>query len=218
MSRRHPARRAIAVPVLFLAPWLWLGCGSAPPPPQPGGVQGWIDGPTRWLMLPEEERQARRLHSNKEAVAFIETFWRRRDSDPAKHGSRFAQVFYQRVDAADRLYGEEDVRGSMTDRGRALILLGPPPMLAYSQKPVPERDLGRLGSRAPARTRRLVLKTWTFEEADLTPQMVALLAAGGRPPMVALVFAVEPRHTTLLDGGKLLDLAVRAAVYDEGKR
>jgi len=181
-------------------------------------VQGWIDGPTRWLMLPEEERQARRLHSNKEAVAFIEAFWRRRDSDPAKHGSRFAQIFYQRVDAADRLYGEEGMRGSMTDRGRALILLGPPPMLSYSQRAVPEREPGRLGSRPPVKTRRLVLETWTFEEADLSPQMVVLLAAEGRPPAVVLVFAVEPRHTVLVDGGKLLDLAVRAAVYDEGKR
>ena len=217
MSVRRTARRGSAASVLFLTPWLWLACQSAPPPPQTGGAQSWIDGPTRWLMLPEEERRARHLHSNKEAVAFIEAFWRRRDSDPAKHGNRLAQAFYQRVDAADRLYGEEGVRGSMTDRGRALILLGAPPILAYNQKPVPSREPGHLGSRPPLRTRRLVLETWTYQEADLTPELIALLGSEGRQPEVVLVFAVEPKHTTLTDGGKFLDLAVRAAVHDEGK-
>ena len=58
---------------------LACGCGSAPARPADG--VGLAEGPTRWLMLPEEERQLRRLHTTREAVAFIEAFWRRRDHE-----------------------------------------------------------------------------------------------------------------------------------------
>jgi GWxTD domain-containing protein len=190
------------------------GCRSLAHSNEPVAVQSLTDGPTRWIMLPEEEKKARRLRTNREAITFIEEFWRRRDPDPERPGNPFVQIFNERVEAADRLYGEGSERGSMTDRGRALILLGPPPRLSYSQKPVPAWDPGRSGSRPQVETRRLAMETWTYGEAELPPRLVERLKSEGHAPEVVLVFVVEPRHTTLLEGSKLLDLAVRAGVRE----
>jgi GWxTD domain-containing protein len=164
-------------------------------------------------MLPEEEKRARRLRTNREAITYIEEFWRRRDPDPQKAGNPFVQTFNERVEAADRIYGEGVERGSMTDRGRALILLGPPPRLSYSQKPVPAWDPGRSGGHPQIETRKLALETWVYAEADLPPRLVELLKADGRPAEIVLVFAVE-NHTNLIEGAKLLDIAARATVRE----
>jgi GWxTD domain-containing protein len=165
-------------------------------------------------MLPEEEKKARRLRTNREAITYIEEFWRRRDPDPAKAGNPFVQTFNERVEAADRLYGEGVERGSMTDRGRALVLLGPPPRLSYNQKPVPSWDPGRSGTHPQIETKRLALETWSYGESDLSPRLIELLKAEGHPPEIVLVFALETSHSTLMEGGKLLDLAARATVRE----
>jgi len=219
MSLRQPGYllKASALPLLAgLAGivGLWLGCSSLVHSKEPVAVQSLTDGPTRWIMLPDEEKQARRLRTNREAIAFIEEFWRRRDPDPQKPGNPFVQTFNERVEAADRLYGEGVERGSLTDRGRALVLLGPPPRLSYSQKPVPAWEPGHSGGRPQIETKNLAVETWTYTEADLPPRLVELLKGEGRPAEIALVFAVEANHTTLMDGAKLLELAARATVRE----
>jgi GWxTD domain-containing protein len=189
-----------------------VGCQGTGRRPEIGGIGGWAAGPTRWLMLPEEEREARRLATNREAVSFLESFWRRRDPDLEQNGNPVAQMFYERVEAADRLYGEGGVRGSLTDRGRALLLLGPPPVLSYNQRTTPAWDPNPPRNRPALQTRRLVLETWTYPADSLAPDLLALLDEEGRPHEVVLVFVIEPDRATLTDGGKLLDLAVRALV------
>jgi len=206
------ARRAIAS---LLPGLLWLACQSAARPQATGAVEEWAEGPARWLILPDDAKQLHRVRTNQEAVAFMESFWRRRDPNPGQPGNPFVQIFYQRVEAADRLYGEEGTRGSLTDRGRALVLLGPPPLLAYGQKPAASWEPGREG-KPLVQTHKVQVETWTYHEADLTPAMVALLKAEGRAPEVSLVFVAGPR-TFLIEGGRLLDLAARAAVRDSGR-
>lgn len=207
-------RRTLLGLTIALSVWpgSWWGCQTAGWRPETGGLESWVNGPARWLMLPEEEREARRLRTNREAVAFIEAFWQRRDPDPGVPGNPAAQAFYDRVEAADNLYGEEGRRGSLTDRGRALVLLGPPPVLSYSQRSTPAWDPGPLGSRPAVQTRRLVQETWIYRAEDLSPALLALLAEQGRDPEAVLVFVVEPDRTYLTDGAKLLELAVRAAL------
>ncbi|HZF11104.1 MAG TPA: GWxTD domain-containing protein [Thermoanaerobaculia bacterium] len=227
MSRRHSGYllKTSALPLLGLAglaglAGFWLAaCHSILHSKEPVAVQSLTDGPTRWIMLPEEEKQARRLRTNREAITFIEDFWRRRDPDPQKPGNPFVQTFNERVEAADRLYGEGVERGSMTDRGRALVLLGPPPRLSYSQRPVPAWEPGRSGGHPQIESRKIAFETWSYTEADLPPRLVELLKSEGRPekaekPEIILVFAVETSHTTLMEGAKLLDLAARATVRE----
>jgi GWxTD domain-containing protein len=209
MTGCNRARGWLAAALLPLTSWVG-GCGSAT---AAGGTAALVGGPTLWLMLPEEQKQARRLGSTREAVAYIESFWRRRDPDPSTPGNEFARAFYERVEAADGLYAEGGTRGSMTDRGRALILLGSPPMLRYSQERVPTWELGRPGSPPAVQSRHLVMESWVYSVADLPPDLVALLEAEGPTPTeIVLVFAAEPRRTYLVQGEKYLEMAARAAV------
>ena len=202
------------------AAWLLLsglaqGCGSAPAG-APGGAKfgGLGDGPTRWLMLPEEQRRLRHLRNTRDAVDFVEAFWRRRDPDPNTPGNEFSKLFYERVEAADHLYPEGGVRGSLTDRGRALILLGPPPVLRYSQKKVPAWNPGKSGAPHAVQTHTLSLESWVYAAGDLAPAVQQLLQQEDPRPEILLVFAVDPRRTYLIEGEEYLDLAVRAAVRD----
>src|SRR5689334_17419169 len=96
-GNRHTGRR-LAAAAPFLAVWLAWACRPSSGPLPSSGVGKLIDGPTRWLMLPEEEKQVRRLHSIQEEVAFIEAFWRRRDPDLTTPGNDFSRVFYERVE------------------------------------------------------------------------------------------------------------------------
>jgi GWxTD domain-containing protein len=208
-GKRARWRLAAAVPLLA---GLVLGCGSAPA--RPAGGVGLDEGPTRWLMLPEEQRKFRRLHTTREAVDFIEAFWRRRDPDPNSPGNEFSKTFYERVEAADRLYSEGGTRGGLTDRGRALILLGPPPVLRYNQKKVPGWDPGKPGAPSAVQTRTLSLESWVYAVEDLPPYLGQRILEEDPRSEIILIFAVDSRHTYLIEGDKYLEMAVRSSVRE----
>jgi GWxTD domain-containing protein len=165
-------------------------------------------------MLPEEQRKFRRLHTTREAVDFIEAFWRRRDPDPNTPGNEFSKTFYERVEASDRLYSEGGTRGSLTDRGRALILLGPPPVQRYHQKKVPGWDPGKPGAPSAVQTRTLSLESWVYTVEDLPPNLRQRLQEEDPRAEIVLVFTVDPRHAYLLEGEKYLEIAARASVRE----
>lgn len=216
MLDRARLGRRLAVAVLSLVPWLALACRpGVVRATASGGAASLADGPTRWLMLPEEIREAERLRSTREAVEFVEQFWRRRDPDPDEPGNPFAKAFYERVEAADRLYVDGGQRGSLTDRGRALILLGAPPVLRYNQKRVPAWEPGKPGSRPGIHSRNLVLEVWVYPVREL-PAALAQRIAEREPEAaeISLSFAVEPRRTYLVEGHRYLEYAVRAAVRE----
>jgi GWxTD domain-containing protein len=210
MAGVNHARWRLAA-VLALVPWIAFGCRSAAPR-RPATSSGLNEGPTRWLMLPDEARQYRRLRTTREVVDFVEEFWRRRDPDPGQPGNEFAKSFYERVEAADHLYSEGGTRGCLTDRGRALVLLGPPPVLRFGQKKVPAWDPGRPGSPAAVQTQTLSLESWVYPVAELPAALRQLLEEDGAPAEVVLVFATDSRHTYIQDGEEYLEMAARASV------
>ncbi len=182
-------------------------------PPERAGVTAWADGPVRWLMTAEELKRVRRLRTGREAIGFLEEFWRRRDPTPADRANPFAEQFQQRVEAADHLYPEEGVRGSMTDRGRALVLLGPPPLLRYGQQEAPAWDRGHQGGKPVMTTRRIVIESWVYPAAEVPADLLALL--DDDEAEMKLVFVVEEKRTYLVAGEKFLDLAAKAALRDD---
>jgi GWxTD domain-containing protein len=211
MAEGKRAGRRLAAALAVLSS-LTLGCRSAAPR-RPASGAGLDEGPTRWLMLPEEERQYRRLRTTREVVDFIEEFWRRRDPEPDKPGNPFAKTFYERVEVADRLYSEGGTRGSLTDRGRAMVLLGPPPVLRYGQRKVPAWNPGRPGAPPAVQTQTLPLETWVYPVAELAASLQQFVQEEEGPtPEIVLVFTTDPRRTDLTDGDKYLEMAARAAV------
>jgi GWxTD domain-containing protein len=197
--------------------WAVLGACSGEPSPTPAPVAELIAGPLRWLMLPEEAQQARQLRTAREADEFLDQFWRRRNPDPGSAANACARRFHERVAAADRLYGDDGTRGSLTDRGRALVLLGPPTVLRYGQRQIPAWEPGRSRAQPSVHSRLVAVETWVYPLAELSPRLAAMLAA--EPPTAGtdatLVFLAEtPRHTRLLEGERVLALAARALVRE----
>jgi GWxTD domain-containing protein len=61
-----------------------------------------------------------------EKDAFIETFWKNRDPDPATEENEFKKEYFDRLERAGKIFISEGLPGWLTDRGRIYILFGPP--------------------------------------------------------------------------------------------
>lgn len=169
-------------------------------------------------MLPAEKRQLRSLRNDGEAAIFIEEFWRRRDPDPAVPGNPCRESFEARVAAADRQYGEPALRGSLTDRGRTLVLLGPPSLLRHGRRAsptwAPARALRAAGGGGSQPVRYVIVETWQYRLVDLPPPLAALLAEYDEQAIsITFVLGDEAR---LIEGGRFLDLAAEASVRIAG--
>lgn len=165
----------------------------------------------RWLLLPAEERELRRLDDPARAMNFVERFWARRDPDPATPGNPFRERFAKRVEDADLLYAEEELRGSLTDRGRALILLGPPSHLRVSSQEALVWD-PRQGDDQNVRVRQLPLEIWTYRPEDLPRPLALALAAEGERERYRVSFVEDGGRATLDEGEEILELASRTAL------
>ena len=86
----------------------------------------WGEGPVRWIMTKEEERDWKNVKNDQSATDFIDLFWARRDPTPGTAVNEFQQEFFNRAAYADNLFGEGKVRGAMTERGRVVTVLGFP--------------------------------------------------------------------------------------------
>ncbi len=197
--------------MLFLVLALSEGCATGGSPAEAAG--SWAEGPARWLLLPDEFREIQRLRDDREVLAAIDRFWLRRDPDRTAPGNPSLRTFTERVTAADSLYADGDRRGSLTPRGRALILLGPPPALRYNQRQVQTLQPRRVAGEAVSSIRIATLESWIYGPDDLSPELQALLAAAGRQPSIALLFEdLGNDRARLVEGQELLGLAARSWV------
>ncbi len=98
---------------------------------QQPGLRGFGGGPAKWLMTGEEQRAWRNVKTDDEARNFIDLFWARRDPTPGTPLNEFRNEFDNRVAFSDKMFEEKNVRGSMTERGRVVIVLGFPKEFGY---------------------------------------------------------------------------------------
>ncbi len=80
---------------------------------------------TRYIMTREERKIFLELPDSGRD-AFIDEFWKRRDTDPTTEVNEFKQEYESRVAAAANMFHGEGKPGWLTDRGRIYILFGPP--------------------------------------------------------------------------------------------
>lgn len=203
-----------ALALILTGAWL-LDATAADAAPRPSrSYREWAAGPVRWLMLPEEERAFRRLRDDTEAARFVRDFWRRRDPDPETPGNPFHDRFELRVADADRLYPEGSRRGSLTDRGQALILLGPPPRLRVAQQTAPVWTPQRSGRNPGFTVRQVRVEIWEYDR-DVWPELAVLLERDNHDA-AALTFVIEDDRAELVEGEELLELAALASVGPGG--
>lgn len=86
----------------------------------------WRNGPAQWIFTEEEKKAWKALKTDEAAVKFIDLFWVRRDPTPGTPANEYRNEHLTRVKFADEKYTEPRKRGALTDRGRALVVLGFP--------------------------------------------------------------------------------------------
>lgn len=124
-STRFPDR--LARPLFALLAAAALAAPAAADPAQLSEpYREWGEGPVQWLMTSEEQAEWQRLGSDQEAEQFVRLFWARRDPTPDTELNEYRRDFEQRAAYAEQQFATKATRGSMSDRGRVLLLLGPP--------------------------------------------------------------------------------------------
>jgi GWxTD domain-containing protein len=88
--------------------------------------ENWTDGPVRVLLTSEDKRDWAALSDPVSRSEFVTKFWAARDPKPETPENEFRQEFEKRVAFADKYFSDDEVRGSLTDRGMVFLLLGPP--------------------------------------------------------------------------------------------
>ena len=89
--------------------------------------ENWAEGPVKWILTVEEKRTWSELASGGERQEFVDRFWESRNARPGNPDNIFRTSFERRVAFADANFAPaEGSRGSMSDRGKVFVLLGPP--------------------------------------------------------------------------------------------
>ncbi len=92
-----------------------------------GGPYGkWLNEDVLYIIQPEERKAFAGLRSDAERERFIEQFWKRRDPTPDTQENEAKEEHYRRISYANGRFGESNVSGWKTERGRVYILNGPP--------------------------------------------------------------------------------------------
>jgi GWxTD domain-containing protein len=134
-----------------VAPVLALGLWLLPLPARADKLskeeKAWLDSVLP-LMLEDEEKSFRELKEKADRAEFQRIFWARRDPDLDTPANEYEPEYLAAAAEADKRYSVRGRKGSLTDCGRAFILLGEP---AEAKK----EGAAEPGERAP--------ETWTYK-------------------------------------------------------
>lgn len=109
--------------------------------PTESSLQDWAEGPEMTVLATSKERaQWRDLRDDTSRRDFVESFWQTRDRTPDTEVNETRNEFLRRVTYADQAFGDKAHRGSLTDRGKVFLLLGPPQIVR--QLPLSRRSGG----------------------------------------------------------------------------
>lgn len=128
---------------------------------------GWPSSAVSFLLTDEEKAEFGRLSSDAQAEAFIEIFWARRDPNQKTSFNEFKADFEAKVAAADKHFSwttgtGEQKPGSLSDRGKVLILMGVP------SKPI-EKAPPASGDERSELIQRGASEKWSFIKPTAKP-------------------------------------------------
>ena len=103
-------------------------------------------GPLASLMTAREREDWLRAVSEEDRAGLIAEFWRHRDASAEASQSPLRAELDRRIAFADSRFRDGETRGSLTDRGQVLLLLGPP--LSIGVKPLSQSEDPSVGQQA----------------------------------------------------------------------
>ncbi len=80
----------------------------------------------QFLATDAEKKDWKKVSTDEDAEKFIALFWAKRDPDLKTPRNEFRERFDALVKAADERFAIGRKRGALTERGKALVLIGPP--------------------------------------------------------------------------------------------
>jgi GWxTD domain-containing protein len=95
-----------------------------------------------YLATDDEKKEWKKIASDEDAERFIAVFWAKRDPDLKTPQNEFRERFDALAKKADELFTLGRKRGALTERGKALILIGPPKSLSNAQDPSASTPFG----------------------------------------------------------------------------
>jgi GWxTD domain-containing protein len=94
--------------------------------PSNTGASDWHETAVRFLLSDDERKRFRGLPDDDARRDFVNRFWERLDPKPDTSQNEYKLEFYRRVQYADANFSTEITKGSLTDRGKVFLILGPP--------------------------------------------------------------------------------------------
>ena len=125
-----------------------------------------------YLATDAEKKDWKKVASDEEAEKFVALFWARRDPDIKTPTNEFRERFDVLVKKADELFPLGRKRGALTERGKALLLIGPPKEIrakATSPADTPVGGTSGAGQFTGAGGGAPVTYTFVYDKAHLPP-------------------------------------------------
>ncbi len=91
----------------------------------PPDYRRWLQEEVAYIVSRTEKQEFETLSDDAAREAFVESFWQRRDPDPATEANPVREEHYRRLDYANR-YFQDGRAGWRTDRGRIYVIHGEP--------------------------------------------------------------------------------------------
>ncbi|HLN93838.1 MAG TPA: GWxTD domain-containing protein, partial [Thermoanaerobaculia bacterium] len=138
----------------------------------------WGKSAEAYFLTPSEKDAWSRVANDADAEKFIAEFWAKRDPNPATSANEFRDEINRRIAAADEQFKMRNKRGSETNRGRLLVVLGLPSRVSTERAPGSGVDDAG-GVTAPAIDTRAttfegssaVVQTWTYAKDKFDPSL-----------------------------------------------
>lgn len=103
----------------------------------------WRKGPVTYLLTKDESNAYRKLKTDDERAAFVKEFWEKRDPTPGTPANEFKERYASRLQVVQQRFGPPKGRGWEDDRGKVVLLLGPPDEIRISN---PGRGASSMGT------------------------------------------------------------------------
>ena len=126
----------------------------------------WHKTPAAYFMTAEERAEWKKVTSPEDAQRFVDEFYRKR-------GEQFGKDLRTRIDIADKNFKLDKVEGSLTQKGRVYLLLGPP-STSRTNRDVEETRTGEAMMLGNILENKALMGTEWVYERDRLPKEIGL--------------------------------------------